>query len=323
MARRARQVPDQPRQRRREAPRRALRDDRPGRDRQRQAGPDRRQLGLARPGDPDRADGRERHVRRAARRARRDDRGDARVGDALGRAGRGDRPAPRPDHPLGQGLAASATSSTSTGCLAAPLRLPAPPRPDRGGDGRQGHHRLDRRAGDPAQRGHRRHDPRLAHARSRAPRASARSRSPSRSSSRWACARSCRRCRPARAAAGRPRTFFQEMAQQIQAYLKDRMPEWRETHPGVEDLRVAVMGCVVNGPGESQARRHRDQPAGHVRGAGRAGLHRRPARPDAARRRPRRRVHRDPRGVRRPAVPGTGCCGGPGRGDRLVPRSPR
>src|SRR6187551_1659347 len=47
-------------------------------------------------------------------------------------------------------------------------------------------------------------------------------------------------------------TFFQEMAQQIQTYLKDRMPEWKETRPGVEDMRVAVMGCVVNGPGESK-----------------------------------------------------------------------
>jgi (E)-4-hydroxy-3-methylbut-2-enyl-diphosphate synthase len=47
-------------------------------------------------------------------------------------------------------------------------------------------------------------------------------------------------------------TFFQEMALQIQSYLKERMPEWRETHPGVEDMRVAVMGCVVNGPGESK-----------------------------------------------------------------------
>ncbi len=47
-------------------------------------------------------------------------------------------------------------------------------------------------------------------------------------------------------------TFFQEMARDIQQYLKDRMPEWRETHPGVEELRVAVMGCVVNGPGESK-----------------------------------------------------------------------
>jgi (E)-4-hydroxy-3-methylbut-2-enyl-diphosphate synthase len=47
-------------------------------------------------------------------------------------------------------------------------------------------------------------------------------------------------------------TFFQEMAQQIQTYLKERMPEWSETRPGVEDMRVAVMGCVVNGPGESK-----------------------------------------------------------------------
>jgi (E)-4-hydroxy-3-methylbut-2-enyl-diphosphate synthase len=47
-------------------------------------------------------------------------------------------------------------------------------------------------------------------------------------------------------------TFFQEMARDIDAHLKARMPEWRETYPGVEDLRVAVMGCVVNGPGESK-----------------------------------------------------------------------
>ena len=47
-------------------------------------------------------------------------------------------------------------------------------------------------------------------------------------------------------------TFFQEMARDIQGHLKDRMPEWRATHPGVEVLRVAVMGCVVNGPGESK-----------------------------------------------------------------------
>jgi (E)-4-hydroxy-3-methylbut-2-enyl-diphosphate synthase len=47
-------------------------------------------------------------------------------------------------------------------------------------------------------------------------------------------------------------TFFQEMAQQITEHLKDRMPTWRETHPGVEEMKVAVMGCVVNGPGESK-----------------------------------------------------------------------
>jgi (E)-4-hydroxy-3-methylbut-2-enyl-diphosphate synthase len=47
-------------------------------------------------------------------------------------------------------------------------------------------------------------------------------------------------------------TFFQEMARDIQQYLKDRMPEWASTRPGVEEMRVAVMGCVVNGPGESK-----------------------------------------------------------------------
>ena len=47
-------------------------------------------------------------------------------------------------------------------------------------------------------------------------------------------------------------TFFQRMAEDIQTYLRDQMPAWRERHPGVEDMRVAVMGCVVNGPGESK-----------------------------------------------------------------------
>ena len=47
-------------------------------------------------------------------------------------------------------------------------------------------------------------------------------------------------------------TFFQKMAEDIQTYLRDQMPAWRERHPGVEDMRVAVMGCVVNGPGESK-----------------------------------------------------------------------
>jgi (E)-4-hydroxy-3-methylbut-2-enyl-diphosphate synthase len=47
-------------------------------------------------------------------------------------------------------------------------------------------------------------------------------------------------------------SYFQELARDIQAYLRDQMPVWREVHPGVEELRVAVMGCVVNGPGESK-----------------------------------------------------------------------
>jgi len=47
-------------------------------------------------------------------------------------------------------------------------------------------------------------------------------------------------------------TFFQKMAEDIQQYLLEQMPRWREHHPGVVDMKVAVMGCVVNGPGESK-----------------------------------------------------------------------
>ncbi len=46
--------------------------------------------------------------------------------------------------------------------------------------------------------------------------------------------------------------FFRELADQVESYVRARMPEWRERYPGVEALRVAVMGCVVNGPGESR-----------------------------------------------------------------------
>ena len=47
-------------------------------------------------------------------------------------------------------------------------------------------------------------------------------------------------------------TVFQELAQKIQSHIRERMPEWREKYPGVEELNVAVMGCIVNGPGESK-----------------------------------------------------------------------
>jgi len=46
--------------------------------------------------------------------------------------------------------------------------------------------------------------------------------------------------------------YFQQLAQEIQAYVRDRMPTWRLSHPGVESMSLAVMGCVVNGPGESK-----------------------------------------------------------------------
>jgi len=47
-------------------------------------------------------------------------------------------------------------------------------------------------------------------------------------------------------------TFFQDLAARVTAHIQERMAAWRERHPGVEELRVAVMGCVVNGPGESR-----------------------------------------------------------------------
>jgi (E)-4-hydroxy-3-methylbut-2-enyl-diphosphate synthase len=47
-------------------------------------------------------------------------------------------------------------------------------------------------------------------------------------------------------------TYFQELAQRIQAYLVESMPEWKKVYPGVEELKLAVMGCIVNGPGESK-----------------------------------------------------------------------
>jgi (E)-4-hydroxy-3-methylbut-2-enyl-diphosphate synthase len=47
-------------------------------------------------------------------------------------------------------------------------------------------------------------------------------------------------------------TFFQDMADQIQNYLRERMPAWKERYAGVEEMKVAVMGCIVNGPGESK-----------------------------------------------------------------------
>jgi len=47
-------------------------------------------------------------------------------------------------------------------------------------------------------------------------------------------------------------TYFQKLAERIEGYLAEQMPVWRERHPGVEEMKVAVMGCVVNGPGESR-----------------------------------------------------------------------
>ena len=47
-------------------------------------------------------------------------------------------------------------------------------------------------------------------------------------------------------------TYFQELAERIQSYLVESMPEWKKQYAGVEELKLAVMGCIVNGPGESK-----------------------------------------------------------------------
>ena len=77
-------------------------------------------------------------------------------------------------------------------------------------------------------------------------------------------------------------TVFQELARDIQDMIRDRMPDWKTQYPGVETLNFAVMGCIVNGPGESK---HADvgiSLPGTGESAGRAGLHRRQEGDDAA-----------------------------------------
>ncbi len=69
-------------------------------------------------------------------------------------------------------------------------------------------------------------------------------------------------------------TLFQEMAADIQNHIAASMPEWRKKYPGVEALNVAVMGCIVNGPGEFETCRYRHQPAWHRREPRGARLHR-------------------------------------------------
>ena len=76
---------------------------------------------------------------------------------------------------------------------------------------------------------------------------------------------------------------FQELAERIQDYIREMMPTWKTTHEGVETMTLAVMGCVVNGPGESKAASIGISLPGHRRGAELPGLHRRSSRQDPAR----------------------------------------
>jgi len=70
-------------------------------------------------------------------------------------------------------------------------------------------------------------------------------------------------------------TTFQELASDIQSFIRESMPAWKTQYPGVESLNVAVMGCIVNGPGREQACRHRHFAARHRRNADGARVHRR------------------------------------------------
>ena len=78
-------------------------------------------------------------------------------------------------------------------------------------------------------------------------------------------------------------TTFQELAAKIQNFIRNSMPEWKTRYPGVEGLNVAVMGCIVNGPGEIKTRRYRHLAAGHRRSTRRSSIHRRQEGDHAAR----------------------------------------
>ena len=115
-------------------------------------------------------------------------------------------------------------------------------------------------------------------------------------------------------------TTFQELAERIQGYVRDKMPEWKTQYEGVENMTLAVMGCVVNGPGRVQGRLDRHLAARHGRGAALPRVHRRTALHDAQGqlRGAFRRLPRARRRLRRDPVPPTR---GQGPADRLTARN--
>ena len=108
-------------------------------------------------------------------------------------------------------------------------------------------------------------------------------------------------------------TVFQELAQTIQSDIRANMPAWRQKYPGVESLSVAVMGCIVNGPGEFEARRYRHFAAGNGRNSGRAGVHRRQEGRDPARTRDCRGIQGDGGRLHREALRPDPLISSPGR----------
>ena len=189
--------------------------------------------------------------RNAAGCARRDARGDGAVGAAVGGARRGDRPAAQPHHPLGQGLGGAGPDRGLYGAgAAAPITrsISASPRPAWASKGivassaalgillQQGIGDTIRVSLTPEPGGDRTLEVKVAQEilqtmgfRTFVPLVAA-----------------CPGC-------GRTTsTTFQELAGDIQSFIRESMPEWKTRYPGVEALNVAVMGCIVNGPGESK-----------------------------------------------------------------------
>ena len=103
-------------------------------------------------------------------------------------------------------------------------------------------------------------------------------------------------------------TTFQELALQVEDFIEANLPEWRSRYEGVEELKLAVMGCVVNGPGESKAAGHRHLAFRQRRGADVPGLRRRTPVHDASRHRGGTvgTVHPDRWGVCGESVPPSG-----------------
>ena len=115
-------------------------------------------------------------------------------------------------------------------------------------------------------------------------------------------------------------TTFQELAKQIDDYLRLQMPVWRDKYPGVESHEGGGDGLHRQRPGRKQACRHRHQPARHRRGAGRAGVHRRQEGVDPAWRQHRQRVSPAGRKLHREAL---WCCLKSGRPRLGRTRSPK
>ena len=267
--------------RHRQAPRRAVLDDLQGRGRSRQAGAHRRQRRLAQPGARRREDAGEHRSRSRQDVGRDHQRVHGALGDRVDGARDRERPAQGSDHHLVQDVAA-ARSDRRLSRAGAADRSAAAPRPDRSRHGHQGARLVVGGDGRAAERRHRRHDSRVADA-------AARRRSPRRG------------LRRVRAAAGaRPAVVLAERHRlsRLRPHDEQHVPGAGRADPGLHPRQDAGVeddarrrrdddargdGLRRQRSGRIEGGEHRHQPAGHRRSAELPGLHRRPARDDAAR----------------------------------------